>query len=179
MTPAWLVAALLALPVYKADRSADRAEAAAAQKLEITAAIAEAVDRERKWPGSKQELAGMLIAIGYHESGFSLDVGAGRCGPHSCDRDRHGNVRAAGFWQLHVSATSSVEAWEQAKTDIRVAAREAARAITRARWLCRSLEGSLPWQQLVVSAYAGRGCRGSFRGAELRLATYRRVMGAR
>jgi hypothetical protein len=58
----------------------------------------------------------------------------------------------------------------------RHAAREAARALTRARWQCRSLERSgVDWVTMTVAAYAGRGCRGWFSGLESRVATYRRI----
>ena len=84
--------------------------------------------------------------------------------------------QAVSFWQLHEKTCSSREAWLAARTDIDRAAREATRAIVRARWTCRSLERAPgDWVGMVFSSLAGRGCVGFFKGRDARVATYQRL----
>jgi hypothetical protein len=124
-TPLSVLRALDSLPVYKHDRGPEQAELKAAQLQSVSAAITEAAQGDR-------DLAALLVTVGYHESAWSMAIGAGHCERHQCDRDRKGNVRAVSNYQLWRVSTSSPEAWELAKTDVRVASREAARALKRA-----------------------------------------------
>lgn len=164
---------LALLPVHKEDRAADGKR----EQLEVIAvAVDDAVTGAKKWPGTRSELKALLYTVGWHESGFVIRIGEGLCRPHECDRGR-----ARGYWQQHANSTSSLEAWQQlagpGHESTAVAAREAARALTRARNQCRSLE-RLPgdWLPMTLSAYAGRGCVGWFKGRESRIATYTRLV---
>lgn len=180
MTLKLLIVALLAkLPVYAADTDLGLAEAKAAQMTEVAEAIAEA-SRGSAWR------ARMLLTLGRFESNFALHIARGECrydAKHKeCDPRRvkqpDGSFaivfRAVSNWQLREAACSSHEAWVAAKTDVRVAAREAARAIDRARGMCRSAakDGS-SLEREVFSALAGRGCKGTFPGLDARVATFR------
>jgi hypothetical protein len=177
MTPMWLATALLALPLYRDDRAPDLAAVKAAQTQEIATAVAKAAAKQ-KWAGTPHELAALLITVGYSESKFALHIGRGDCRRYECDRDSKGNVRSVSFWQFKVRAASSPEAWELAKTDVNVAAREAARVLARSRYQCRSLEREGgDWLRLTLQAYATGGCRGYVKDLELRVATYLRILG--
>ena len=127
----------------------------------------------KRWPGTRRELALLLVTIGQHESAFAIRIGEGRCGPHECDRDRHGVARAHGFWQLHLAATSTRARWDAARTDVYVSAEEAARALTRARFVCAKTGED--WLVGTVNAYAGRKCDAKWAGLGERVATYRRL----
>jgi hypothetical protein len=178
MTPAWLLSAILALPISRHDRAPELA-AEKRQQLELVAtAIHEAAEATR-WPGgNKSELRALLIVTGYHESAFALHVTRGELKPWEGDPGKDGLPRSVSNWQLQKSATSSGDAWEAARTDVRVAAREAARALARGRWMCRSLEQrGQDWRRMVFAAYAGRGCSGWFRGLDERVEMLGRLAG--
>lgn len=166
-TPLSVLRALESLPVWKHDRGPEHAQLKAEQNARVSAAIlATARDADE---------AALLLTIGHHESVWSLAIENGVCGSHECDRDRNGNVRAHSNYQLHVSATSSREAWEAARTDVLVATQEAAFALRRARGMCRSKQGD-PIRMALV-AYAGRGCGGRLPDIERRVATFRKLRG--
>lgn len=59
------------------------------------------------WHGAADELAALLVEVGYHESGFRRRIQAGQCRADECDAVRRGGrtVRhlARSMWQLHVS----------------------------------------------------------------------------
>lgn len=164
-TPLSVLRALESLPVWKLDRGPEHATLKAEQNARVTAAVL-AVARDA-------DEAAMLLTIGHHESAWSLAIENGVCGPHQCDRDRKGLVRAHSNYQLHVSATSSREAWEAARTDVVVATREAAFALRRARGMCRGKEGDPV--RMAFAAYAGRGCGGQLGDVQRRVATFRKV----
>jgi len=165
MIPKALLIAIGLLPVFHEDKADDRK---GAQLVTVAAAVHEAAREQKRWPGTRRELELLLFTIGWHESAFSLRIGEGRCKPHECDRGR-----AAGHWQMHRATSSSEAAWVASKTDIRIAAREAARALTRARWVCKGTSGD--WLTETLRGYAGSGCRKSFRGEAARVATFRRL----
>jgi hypothetical protein len=166
-TPLGLLRALESLPVYHLDRGPEQADLKAAQLLSAASAINEAAQGDR-------DLAALLVTVGFHESAWSMAIMNGQCGKYECDRDRHGNVRAVSNFQLWRVSTSSPEAWELAKTDVRVASREAARALKRARGLCK---GEPDMVRATLRAYAGRGCRKRLKDEEARVRTYLRVKG--
>jgi hypothetical protein len=179
---ALIVSLLAQLPVYVADRADDLADAKAAQMAETAEAITVAA-RGSVWR------ARMLVVMGRFESNFALHIARGECRADRRECDPHrvklqdGTTamvfRAHSSWQLHESACSSREAWLAAKTDVRVAAREAARAIDRARGMCRSVvKDGVSLERATFSALAGRGCMGSFRGIDQRVATFRSISGA-
>ncbi len=169
---AWIFGVLSALPVSTADRDVDP-EVKREQLETIADAIATA-SKHQKWPGSRRELALMLMAVAWHETHFALHVHAGNCRPLECDRGR-----ARGLWQQHVSSTSTPAAWQElgglSFESTTFAARQAARALVRSRLMCRALEqGGADWRGMTFAAYAGRGCRGSFSGLNARVASYSR-----
>jgi hypothetical protein len=170
----WVLAAVMALPISKHDRGVDPA-LKRSQLETVSYAIAD-VAQSTKWPGTPRELAALLIIEGKHESAFALHVHAGNCLPGECD---HG--RARGPWQQQAGSTSSPAAWlllgglDEYST--RFAAQEAARALARSRWMCRSLErGGNDWVEMTMSAYAGHGCKGWFPGLKTRVFSYSKVM---
>jgi hypothetical protein len=161
---AWILAVLATFPVHREDRDT---EAKQAQFREVAEAI-ETASKGSRWR------AAMLLTMGRYETDWSLRIMAGGCraGTAECDRGR-----AVSSYQLHVRTCSSPEAWERARADIRVASLEAARAIGRARGMCRSVEregGDIV--RATFSALAGRGCHGSFRGLDARVATAKRIL---
>lgn len=156
---AWILAALWSFALHREDT--DRA-AKAAQFAEVAGAIQQAA-RDSRWR------AAMLLTLGRFESDWSIRIGSGHCKPNECD---HG--RAVSNYQLHEGACSSPEAWAAAKADVASATREAARAIDRMRGMCR---GEPDITRAVFSALAGRGCRGSFKTLDQRVATVRRLLG--
>lgn len=163
-TPLSVLRALESLPVWKHDRGPEHAQLKAEQNDRITAAVL-AIARDA-------DEAAMLLTIGHHESAWSLAIENGVCGPKQCDRDRKGNVRAHSNYQLHVSATSSREAWEAARTDVVVATQEAAFALRRARGMCQSTGEGV---RGVLRGYAGLGCRKRLKDEEARVKTYGRI----
>ena len=170
---------LARLAVYAEDRNPALAEAKQAQLIDVAGAIDSAVASTRKWPGSKLELSALLAAWGFHEAGFSLRIGRGECRARECDPDRHGVHRAASYWQLHEQTCSSREAWEAARTDVHLAAREAARVAVRYRWQCFKYEkDGRDWVRMMFSSLAARGCFGTLGDMEARVATYRRLVRA-
>jgi hypothetical protein len=173
----WLLAAVLALPTSRYDRDPSVAEAKAAQRREIASAVADAAAAQR-WPGPKYELAALLLAVGQRESGFALHVGRGELRRWEGDPDKDGNPRSVSFWQIQRKAASSPEAWAAARSDIRVAAREAARVLARSRYQCRTLERAAgDWLRLTLTAYGTGSCRGYLKDLDLRVATYSRILG--
>ncbi|MBA2724262.1 MAG: hypothetical protein H0U56_15520 [Methylibium sp.] len=170
MIPQALLVALGLLALYGEDKTA---EGKAEQLVSIAAAVHEAAAAQKSWPGTKRELELLLLTIGHAESGFSMRIGAGEFRRWESDPGRDGVARAHSFWQIHKAAASSEEAWLAAKTDVRVAAREAARALTRARYVCRGTTGD--WLTETLRGYAGSGCRRSFKGEQARVATFRRL----
>jgi hypothetical protein len=167
MTPV-ILSALLSLPVYKEDVNDDRKHA---QLKMIAEAIAQ-VSSESKWPNRKQHAA-LLIAIAYHETGLSLRIHAGNCKPYECD-----GGRARGLWQLHSNAYVPPPIWyELAGLDFgrtRASALEASRALNRAYWMCARHDGDKV--AMALTAYAGLGCRATWKGLKPRLQTYASVL---
>jgi len=170
-----ILAALLARPVFHEDR--EHHELKRAQLAVVADALAVAVQAEPRWPWPREQLAAFAITIGDSESRFSLRIHEGQCKPWECDRGR-----ARSPWQLQRGAVVSDEVFDAlvgaGLQPTSVAAGAAVRAITRARWLCRSFEahGGEQWIDRVFSAYGGRGCSGSLRDVGARRATYLRVL---
>lgn len=164
-TPLGILRALESLPTYKHDRGPEHAELKAEQNARVSAAIA-SVARDA-------DEAAMLLTIGWHESAWSLAIENGRCAPKQCDPDKNGVPRAHSNFQIHKVAASSPEAWEAARTDVKVAAQEAAFVLRRMRGMCASKRGDLVRMTLV--AYAGRNCGGRLKDIEARVATFKRL----
>lgn len=163
MTFTWILGALLSFPVHHED--GDPLEKH--EQLQVVATAIYDAARGSRWR------AAMLLTMGRFESDWSIRIMTGGCraGHAECDRGR-----ALSNYQLQVRTCSSPEAWEGTRADIFTATREAARAIDRARGMCRSIEregGDIT--RATFSALAGRGCRGSFRGLDARVETVARI----
>lgn len=164
--PVFVLQALQSLPVYKHDRGPEHSDRKALQLQAASAAIDEAAKGDK-------DLAAMLVTVGHHESAWSLAIMNGYCLPKQCDPDRDGVPRAHSNYQLHRVAASSREAWEAARTDLRVATQEAAFVLRRMRSMCRGEDVV----RRTLTAYAGRGCGGRLKDIEKRMDTYRKVRG--
>lgn len=165
---------LLSLTPYQADQEPPEARAErmeviakaidyAASRATCGGAYAEDLSCVRLYPGSRTELASMLVGLGYMESGFSLHVHDGRCGPRECDaitfRDRDGRLRtihrARSSWQVHFNHRLH-EVWEDmagtSQWQTCNAAWAATIVLSGAKARCRTRLGAL-------SGYAGvQGC---------------------
>jgi hypothetical protein len=164
-TPMFVLSALQSLPVYKHDRGPEHAQLKAEQHQRVTSAIA-SVARDA-------DEAAMLLTIGWHESAWSLAVERGVFTKGQGDPDRNGVPTSISNYQIKRRAASSREAWEAAKTDVRVATQEAAFALRRARNMCRSKPGDPI--RLAFSAYGTGSCLGRLKDVEKRMATFRAV----
>lgn len=168
----------LSQPVYHEDRDPRLAGTKRAQLAMIAEAIADAAERT-KWPGPPEELARLVEAVGYGETRYSLRIHGGECRPHECDRGR-----AHGPWQQHPSARVPQEVWEQLEgvdpAATRLAALTAARALSAARYSCRSLEKRAgDWLALTLQAYGRGSCLAYYKGVELRIAEFKRLESVR
>lgn len=174
---AFVLRGLLSLPLAYDDRAPELVEDKTVQLLDVAVAVTEAVEAEQRWPGSRQELAAMAIATAWSESKLALRIHRGQCLALECDRGR-----ARGLWQIQRQRWMTLDDWDRLHglENTRHAARIAVRMLTRARNLCRSLEGSREWVEMTFASYGtGRGCAGTLRDMRERVATYRRVMGVR
>ena len=172
----YILTAISSLPMFHEDVG-DQFAAQKQQQAEIIAsAISRAAENTRGWPGSKRELATLLLTVAWHETRLSLRIHGGQCKPFECD---HG--RARGLWQLHTHASLSRERWLtvaglDAESTFNGAA-EAALALTRSRHMCR--KRGVDWVAATISAYAGRGCGGGLPDLDARVRTYRRLSALR
>jgi hypothetical protein len=161
MIPVASVAAALAiLPVYHEDRANPYKGA----QLYTNARAIAAVSRSR-------EEAAYLIAIGGHESGFSIRIQFGLCRSFECD-----GGRALSPWQLHQNGRS-LEVWHGfvgLSLDATKAA--AGAALQHVRFAQRVCRGESDPIVATFRAYAGRGCRSVLPGEGERVATFRSVM---
>lgn len=164
-TPLSILRALESLPVWKLDRGPEHAQLKAEQNARVSAAIA-SVARD-------PDEAAMLLTIGWHESAWSLAIERGVFTKGQGDPDRNGTPTSISNYQIKRRAASSREAWEAAKTDVRVATQEAAFALRRARNMCRS-KGGDPIRT-AFSAYGTGSCSGRLKDVEKRMATFKRV----
>jgi hypothetical protein len=170
----YLLLAISSLPTFKEDVGEFFLPKKRAQAEIIAQAIAEVSETTRGWPGSKRELASLLLTVAWHETRLSLRIHDGLCKPYECDRGR-----ARGLWQLHAHASLPKERWlAVAGLDLestRNGAAEAAKALVRSRRLC--LRGTnADWVAPTLSAYAGLGCGGSLPDAAERVRTFRRLV---
>lgn len=179
---AFTVAGLMSLATSRHDVAPELVEAKTVQRFDVAVAVTLGAESQRgRWPGSLEELVATELAIGQGESTFALHIGQGKCERWECDT-RNGVARSVSFWQFKgkPEGATPLPIWEAAKTDVPVAAKEAARLITNARLRCSSLErAGHDWVPMTIASYAGRGCRGWFPRIEERVATYRRLMGRR
>jgi len=172
----YLLIAISSLPTFHEDVGEQFAARKREQAQLIASAISRAAEGAQGWPGSKRELATLLLTVAWHETRLSLRIHDGHCKPFECD---HG--RARGLWQLHAHASLSRDRWltvagldEQSTFN---AASEAALALTRSRHMCR--QRGADWVASTISAYAGRGCGGGLPDLDARVRTYRRLFALR
>lgn len=167
MTPAVVLAALLALPPWQGDRELSR-EARAA----MLAPVARAVSVAARGPHE----AAALVSQGWHESRFASYVLDGRCedGPPGarCEPDREGAARARGPWQVWDYCTEAWAAPASSQRSLEGGARCVARWMRGARARCpRS-----GWVGAFSSMRGGARCVAPW--ARTRVATMRVALAA-
>ena len=163
------------VPVFHEDRAPEITEAKAAQQVAIAQAIESAVESVR-WGGTRRELAAALFVTGSFETNWSLRIMNGGCriGTRECDRGR-----AVSNFQLHSGSTLPLDQYNLAATDVKIAAREAARALVMRRGMCRRYaHGRDELMRMVFASYAGRGCLGAFPGLEARVRLFKKLVSA-
>lgn len=117
----------------------------------------------RIWPGSTENAAAALLALGWHETRWAQYVGRGRCldGPKGsrCDPDpKTGLPRARGYWQLwRVAARDAWALPVGTPNALRAEAWAAMRRLAGARARC--VKRALTPLTGAFSGYAGRRCR--------------------
>ncbi len=151
----------------------------AASRGTCSGAYSEDESCKRIYHGDRVELASMLTALGYMESGFALNVHEGRCRQNECDsyvlKDRQGRVyrvvhRARSPWQVHFNPMIR-DVWDdmQGTTQWQTAnaAWAATMVLSASKSRCKDRLGA-------ISGYAGSAtCRWS--GAPRRLELVERV----
>ena len=166
-TPLSILRALESLPVYHLDRGPEHAQVKAQQMLNASAAI-------REFAKGDKDLEAMLITVGWHESTWSLAIMNGHCPPKMCDPDKNGVPRAHSNYQLHSVAVTSRDAWEAARSDLRIATQEASFVLRRMRTMCASKTNVDPVRR-TLAAYGSGSCSGKLPDIEKRMATFRAV----
>lgn len=124
---------------------------------------------ERKWRGSRETLAVMLVNLGWWESRYALHVHQNRCRVliGECDAGR-----ARSPWQLQISRQVEWRRWMQIAGTSRAATNEAAHAaadvFAMAHARCKNMEGA-------IAMYAtGKRCK--WKRAADRMAHYRKLL---
>lgn len=134
------------------------------------------------WPGSRRELAALLVMKARMESGLARRIQEGDCRGMECDayRDARGTLhyRAHGYWQLQESAMVPRREWRAAigldAESVRTGAWAAAKVLSASRKRCARWSPEVPWDVATVSGYAsGNTCVWS--GAPPRVAVYRSI----
>lgn len=176
-----ILAAALSLPPYSGD--VETPEARRARLGTIVAAIDFASARatcagepegcRRTWPGSRKELAFLLLTQAWWETRLAEHVHADRCGPHECDRGR-----SKSSWQIQPSSIVKRGEWATIGgidlESTKAAAWGAARMLSVNRFRCAKGPGD--WVLPTISGYA-RGNTCEWVGAGKRAATFWRLMG--
>lgn len=162
-------------------------------RMEIVAsAIIEATDNatcygkeeepcEVLWPGSREELAFLLVATAHHESNFAQHIHEGACRTEQgeCDASRMQEfpggpvkhyARSLSIWQIQKFDIPPQD-WDKIRAGVQgtsAAAWHAARRLSSGYRACKSLEGA-------ISRYAtGKSCE--WKGAAGRVKTLRAMM---
>lgn len=140
----------------------------------------------KKWPGTQDELVGMLVTLGWWESRFAHHVHAGKCRPKlgECDPYKRADgtliALAATPWQLQANGIIKPREWKRLTGTDYIstlrAAWAASRVISRARQACKG--GSKTWPTRAIARYArGTGC--GWRGAPKRARWFERTWRSR
>jgi hypothetical protein len=173
---AWTRAAIGSLPTFHEDRDvAGKSE----QLDELAEAVARASSMQTLRP--PREWAALVLAIGFHESTFSLRIHRGECNllKRECDAKRLKDgtlvARARSPWQLHANKLNG-DAWPFLtgieNSDLQ--ALEASAALQRGYWTCA--RSGVPWLQGTINGYAGRMCSATWPGLQARIATFNAVV---
>jgi len=140
--------------IGRADRMATIADAIVTSADDATCFRKSSQECKVVWPGSREQLAATLIAIGWNESHFAAHVHALKCRKGECDEatvlgDGGKPVRifrARSPWQVHRSSLTSAY-WDEIKGDdlasTRAAARAAALLLSGSLARCGSLKGAI------------------------------------
>ena len=177
MTLAELVlAGLLSLPQFHEDRGPEVAELKQAQSFALADGIATAAAEQKV--ATPRDWAALVIAIGFHESGFSLRIHRGECiwEKRECDAaliKGERVFRARSPWQMHAYGVAA-GAWDQliGLEHTETQARVASRRLQTGYYTCR---GAADWLIATVNGFAGRRCGHIWPGLEQRVATWRAV----
>lgn len=109
------------------------------------------------WPGSKRELALLLVTKGYWESRFAKNVHEGKCRPYECDAATiNGNIihRARSPWQVQRTNLVTKEEYSKMQSSSLESTTMAAVAATRHLAVgmakCHTIPGA-------ISIYGGAG----------------------
>ncbi len=172
---------LLSLQPWYEDAKREKPEAREARLAVVAQSVARATailtcdgaseeDKcERKWNGSRESLAVMLVNLGWWESRYALHVHQNRCRVliGECDAGR-----ARSPWQLQISRQVEIRRWAKIAGTSRPATNEAAHAaadvFAMAHGRCKSMEGA-------IAMYAtGKVCKWKRSGD--RMAHYRKLL---
>ena len=131
---------------------------------------------ERKWPGTKKELALLLVTKGYWESKFAKNVHEGKCRAYECDAQKvNGKVshRARSLWQIQKTGLVSPEEYGKMRTSSQESTTLSAEVATRYLSIgmnkCKTIKGA-------ISIYGGAdSC--NWKGAEGRYAFFKSLLG--
>lgn len=166
-TPPPVLTALRSLPVYTEDRGTP--ELKDVQLQDLARAIEQA---SGKPPGGlhPKDWQALLIAIGYHESTWSLRIHRGQCKPWECDRGL-----SRGPWQQKRNVFTS-PVWDQLHGLEHVDTQAAAASDFLRRSYGTCSRSGQPWLVGTINAYAGRRCGDtSWEGLHSRTDLWRRV----
>ena len=89
----YLILAISSLPMFHEDVGDQFAAQKRDQAVLIADAISHAAENTKGWPGSKRELATLLLTVAWHETRLSLRIHDGRCKPFECDLFMDGTRR--------------------------------------------------------------------------------------
>lgn len=194
-----ILAAMLALPLVqypKGDEDPETKEAREARYEVIAQGIDFAVRTATCstlepvegctpwWPADQgEQLASMLVSLGWWESKFMLRIHENKCRTNECDsfKSWDGTIghRAKSVWQVQRNPrVVSKKEWEgmggASQDQTNTAALVAARVLAASRSRCAK-GMTLRWEHPSVAAYAtGFAC--SWSGADKRVTTYKRTL---
>lgn len=136
----------------------------------------EAVGCERKWSGSKKELALLLVTKGFWESRFAKNVHEGKCRTYECDAYKsRGKVfhKARSPWQIQKTGLVTSDEYSKMKASTQEATSLSAEVATRYLAIgmnqCKTIKGA-------ISIYGGAdSC--DWKGADNRYKFFKSLMG--
>ncbi len=170
-----IAVAMLSLPCPRDEPAAECAPwrmvvAEAISQVSKQATCAEqTAECKRTYPGSREELAALLVVTAYREGGLRRRIARGECKPGECDHyiDKHGVRRfaALGLFQEHRSPWETRAAWRAMAGDdighVVLQARRATKLLARGRAACGNVQGAM-------ANYGGAGCLWSGTGKRAR-----------